>query len=61
MPRLRLELAGLEALGRVLPAPDEHVHLNGGPAQRGELAGRGDEHADSGAPRAARATSPLTK
>src|SRR5207248_4563191 len=31
-PRLGLELAGLESLGGVLPAPDEHVHLDLRPA-----------------------------
>ena len=42
--RLRVELAGLESLGRVLAAADEHVQRHGAPAQRREAPSRGDEH-----------------
>ena len=41
--RLGLELARLEPLGGVLPAPDQHVDLHAGAAQRRKLPRRRDE------------------
>ncbi len=40
----RVDLAGLEPFGRVLPASDKHVHLDVCALQCRQLAGRGDEH-----------------